>query len=478
MDKTLDRKFTAWLEENRQTILKDWMDLVRIPSVQGEAAPGAPFGKHCAQALAKAAENFDRRGLAVRLEKEGGYAIASWGEGEKAICLYGHSDVVPAGDDWMYTEPFTPIIKDGMLIGRGSGDNKSGVMASLCVMEMLRDCGVKLGSRLQVFVGSNEENGMGDIQNYVAREQLPDLCLVPDSGFPCGLGEKGILRMWVKCKAPLTAVRSFAGGDAFNIVLDRVDAVLEPNGALAAELAQRCGGDSGCTVEVAEDGAIRVQAVGIAKHAAYPDGGVNAVYLMSKLLAGCENLPEQDRKVFATVEGFLTGHWGEGFGVQHEDSHFGRLTAVCGMVKLEDGCLCVSIDSRYGTECDGDSLEQKLRSCWAEAGWDTVYMENRPGYLVDEACPVPAMLTEIYREMTGRENGCYYMPGGTYGRYLKNTFTVGACALAADRAPGMVMPAGRGGAHQRDEAVDIESFFLGVRVLAQYVLACDKLLSE
>ena len=35
------------------------------------------------------------------------------------------------------------------------------------------------------------------------------------------------------------------------------------------------------------------------------------------------------------------------------------------------------------------------------------------------------------------------------------------------------LPTGHGGAHQRDEAIDIESFFLGVRILAHYVLACD-----
>ena len=34
-----------------------------------------------------------------------------------------------------------------------------------------------------------------------------------------------------------------------------------------------------------------------------------------------------------------------------------------------------------------------------------------------------------------------------------------------DKAPAMTMPAGRGGAHQRDEAADIEAIFLGIRAL-------------
>jgi acetylornithine deacetylase/succinyl-diaminopimelate desuccinylase-like protein len=42
----------------------------------------------------------------------------------------------------------------------------------------------------------------------------------------------------------------------------------------------------------------------------------------------------------------------------------------------------------------------------------------------------------------------------------------------------MTMPAGRGGAHQRDEAADIEAVFLGIRALLHCVLACDELLNQ
>lgn len=475
INQSYDTRFTAWLEENRQLVLEQWMDLVRIPSVQSEAEPDAPFGKYCARALETAAGYFADRGIAVKHCKAEGYALAQVGEGEKSICLFGHSDVVPAGDDWMFTQPFEPVIREGMLIGRGSYDNKSGVMASLCVLTMLKECGIPLKNRIQAFVGSNEESGMADVQAFVRRERMPDLCLVPDAVFPCSLGEKGILRMWAKCNLPLTAVREMKGGNAFNVVLDRVDAVLKPNDALAQELKQKCT-DSAYTMHICQDGAIKLSATGIAKHAASPNGSVNAAYLMARLLSSCENLPHQDRVIMGTVEAFLASYWGEGMGIAHEDTHLGKLTAVCGMVAVEDGHLKVSLDSRYGTECDPVQLERRLHTCWNEAGWEIVHMDNRPGYLVDKSSPVPGVLKEIYRAMSGNDKACYYMAGGTYGRYLKNTFTVGSHALHAQRKPGMELPAGRGGAHQRDEAIDIESFFLGVRVLAHSVLACDRLL--
>ena len=130
VNQALDAQFSTWLEQNRQRILEDWMALVRIPSVQSVPAPDAPYGIPCAQALAKAAELFAARGMDVRVNKAGGYALASCGDGEKTIGLFGHSDVVPAGDGWQFTQPFEPVIQNGMLIGRGAYDNKSELKSS------------------------------------------------------------------------------------------------------------------------------------------------------------------------------------------------------------------------------------------------------------------------------------------------------------------------------------------------------------
>ena len=44
----------AFAEENRDNILRDITRLVAVPSVEGEAAPGAPFGPGPKAALAKA----------------------------------------------------------------------------------------------------------------------------------------------------------------------------------------------------------------------------------------------------------------------------------------------------------------------------------------------------------------------------------------------------------------------------------------
>src|SRR6056300_1234963 len=57
---------------------------------------------------------------------------------KKTVLLYAHHDVQPVGDiDLWNTEPFDPVVKDGRLYGRGSGDNKSGVVVDYNVVKQL-----------------------------------------------------------------------------------------------------------------------------------------------------------------------------------------------------------------------------------------------------------------------------------------------------------------------------------------------------
>ena len=61
----------------------------------------------------------------------------------RSLILQGHCDVVPAGPlDMWDTPPFSPVVKDGWMYGRGAGDMKSGTIAALYAVEALRQAGV------------------------------------------------------------------------------------------------------------------------------------------------------------------------------------------------------------------------------------------------------------------------------------------------------------------------------------------------
>jgi acetylornithine deacetylase/succinyl-diaminopimelate desuccinylase-like protein len=78
--------------------------------------------------------------------------------GAPTVLLYGHYDVVPAGDDSKWESPaFEPTVRDGALFGRGAADSKSNVLAhvgALCAWEGRPPVGIKLVIEGQEEVGS------------------------------------------------------------------------------------------------------------------------------------------------------------------------------------------------------------------------------------------------------------------------------------------------------------------------------------
>jgi acetylornithine deacetylase len=61
----------------------------------------------------------------------------------RSLILNGHIDVVPTGPlDMWATPPFVPVVRNGWMHGRGAGDMKAGLAASLFAMDALARCGL------------------------------------------------------------------------------------------------------------------------------------------------------------------------------------------------------------------------------------------------------------------------------------------------------------------------------------------------
>ncbi len=72
--------------------------------------------------------------------------VAVWkGRGKgKSILLSGHADVAPREPgEWKVTGPFSPVIREGKLYGRGSADMKGGLTACFWAMKILKELGYK-----------------------------------------------------------------------------------------------------------------------------------------------------------------------------------------------------------------------------------------------------------------------------------------------------------------------------------------------
>ncbi|WP_081685372.1 M20 family metallopeptidase [Acidipropionibacterium acidipropionici] len=96
-------------------------------------------------------------------------------DGAPKVLLLGHSDVVPAGPGWT-RDPFTGVVEDGRIYGRGAADTKGGVAAALVA---LSQCEVGEVDVVVAVTPDEEEGGRG-AQKLVAAHPEWDVraCLV------------------------------------------------------------------------------------------------------------------------------------------------------------------------------------------------------------------------------------------------------------------------------------------------------------
>lgn len=100
------------------------------------------------------------------LRQEGYGTVGILGDAKElpALILQGHVDVVPTGDldNWEDNDPWSGLIKDNAVHGRGACDMKAGLAANLAIARALVDSGVKLKRPLAIHtVVSEEDGGLG-----------------------------------------------------------------------------------------------------------------------------------------------------------------------------------------------------------------------------------------------------------------------------------------------------------------------------
>jgi succinyl-diaminopimelate desuccinylase len=117
------------------------------------------------------------------------------GDASPLFVFAGHTDVVPPGprEQWE-TDPFDPVLRDGMLHGRGAADMKSSIAAMVTACErFIADNPGHRGS-IGFLVTSDEEGPATDgtvrvVEHLQARHETIDYCLVGEPSSEEELGD-------------------------------------------------------------------------------------------------------------------------------------------------------------------------------------------------------------------------------------------------------------------------------------------------
>jgi len=182
---------------DKEYLIRTLADLVRINSVNPSLVPNAP-GEAAAAAYVKGA--LLRLGLkAAVFEAEPGRpsvvgTLPGTGGG-RSLMLNAHLDTV--GVEGMQA-PFTPVVRDGRMYGRGSFDMKGSLAANLTAVKALVDSGTRLRGDVVLAAVADEEYASIGTADVVTRVKVDGAIVTEATGLDLCLAHKGFVWLEVE----------------------------------------------------------------------------------------------------------------------------------------------------------------------------------------------------------------------------------------------------------------------------------------
>ncbi len=402
-----------WIEANKEGMVADLQEVLRIPSLEAEAGPGAPFGTANREALDWMLGKATAAGMATT-DLEGYCGYAEFGSGTGMVMSLGHLDVVPVGPGWKH-EPFGAEIDGGYLYSRGACDDKGPTVAMFYAARALKEIVGDPGVRVRSVFGCNEESGFKCVARYMETEEAPTLGVAPDAGWPCIHGEKGICDLLVSLNLPtgdLTLVE-VTGGQRPNIVIDSCTARVRVSEGYreAFEVALSDNWDDNLSFAW-EGNEIVIEGRGKAAHGAMPFNGDSAATRVFRFLK--EAAPLAQEKEFEALL-WLAHPGGNGLGIAGSDEPSGPLTANLGVVTTTIGRLELLVNVRYPVTWSGAEVLAKAQAWIGKVApkWSVKMLSDSAPLYFPLEHPLVKTIVEVYRAETGDEKAPGTMGGGT-----------------------------------------------------------------
>ncbi len=461
-------------------------ELVEIPTYRkdGVEQHDNPEFIKIAAKIKSLAESF---GLKFRNIDNRVYEISLDGSGDEVVGIHAHADVVPVTpENWVLKDgtrldPFKITLIGDRMYGRGTEDDKNGIVVTLYAMKVIKEEKLPLVRNFKLLVDTTEETTGDAIPYYFERNPTPNYNLALDGGYPVVIAEKGygtVMANFAKRKGEGNGAEIVAltGGMATNQIPSASVATLltDKPAELAASLqkagseyAKRNGGDFQVSAKV--DGKdVKLTVTGMSAHSSEPESGVNPVARMLDFINSVDGKVALKHNHITDAARYLADNWGLDYlgnklGVGFSDAFMGPLTTSPTFVGMDDKTFKLAVNLRVPKGKSPEKLKAEIAdklAAWSKKTHVAVafdYSVAAPMYRNPEGEWVKALLA-VATENLG----------------MKHEFGTSAGATSVHELPngvqfGLAMPDVKYTGHTDGEFKTVEQFQLDLQIVTEMI---------
>jgi predicted dipeptidase len=470
--------------------------LVAIPTfrVPGVEQYDNPQFHKMAQKLAAIAKDFN---LAFRNIDNRVFEVSLKGSTPEVVGIHAHADVIPVTpslwvlEDGTKLNPFKLTLIGDRMYGRGTEDDKNGIVVTLYAMKVIQEENIHLLRNFNLLIDTTEETTSKAIPYYFARNPTPNYNLALDGGYPVVIAEKGFgaitadfsVRVSEANQSASAEIVDLTGGLAINqIPAASVATITSPNStALVTKLNQL-----GAKFVAANSGNFSITAIanpqgaeltvkGVSAHSSEPESGVNPVSRMFAFIDYVQHQKgEQQQAIFKNnhmtdAATYIVGNWGLGYlgetmGIDFSHDFMGPLTNAVTFISVDNKSLQVGVNLRIPVGRESEKLKQDVLAklaLWHKASGINVDFKVRlsePMYRNPKGQWVNALLDVASENLSiAREFGA--SSGGTSVHNLPNGVQFG-----------LAMPNEKYSGHNANEFKRVDQFLLDLQIITEMIV--------
>ena len=455
-------------------------ELVAIPTFRKDGV-----AQHENPEFLKIADKIKRLALAFNLDFRNidnrVYEISLHGSGDEVVGIHAHADVVPVTpENWVLKDgtrldPFKVTLVGDRMYGRGTEDDKNGIVVALYAMKIIKEENLPLARNFKLLVDTTEETTGDAIPYYFERNPTPNYNLALDGGYPVVIAEKGygnFARRAAQGKGaeitamtgglatnqiPSTSVATFVGDQPAELAATLQKA--------ASEYAKGNGGDFQVTTAVVGKD-VKLTFTGVSAHSSEPESGVNPVARMLDFINSLEGKVALKHNHITDAARYAADNWGLDYlgsklGIGFSDAFMGPLTASLTYVGMDDKVFKLAVNLRVPvgkpTEAIKAEITDKL-AAWSKKTEVAVafdYSIDEPMYRNPDGEWVKALLA-VASENLGMEHKYGTSAGATSVHDLPNGVQFG-----------LAMPDVKYTGHNDNEFKTVEQFLLDLQIVTE-----------